>query len=588
MLIINRPLPQPKLLATSPEVAQLVGWDEKFLSSDAFLRFFSGDMNAMKIVHVDQHSNLEISKFQSWATPYALSIYGEEIYHNCPFKTGNGYGDGRAISVAEVCSSRTNSRLEFQLKGAGTTPFSRSADGRAVLRSSIREFLASEAMFHLGVSTTRALSLIVSETGMIERPWFSPQKQMSLDDIRLREYPPEFRKEIVKYANGQPDVLIQERMAIACRVAPSFLRVGHIELFARRYRKTLVDPSLSVEQTQRLKELKMIVFHMVFREYPRLLPESCDGVKSLNQTEFQSICLTMLKECSARICNLTAAWVRVGYCQGNFNSDNCLVGGRTMDYGPFGFIEKYEKTWNMWTGGGEKYSFRYQHLAGERNFFSLASSIALLFDDSGKHEVMTQIIPAHEHNANAAIEDIYRQKLGFTEWKSSHISLFQRLDDYLEATEADYTLFWRQLALIPERIASLPLTSSDLSTVLTKEIIFGPIRDVFYSSLTLAQETEWCSILREWINILLNEENCSSMELINRSIQMRTVSPKYVPREWMLVEAYKSAENWNLEPLKKLQELFKRPYDEQPEYEREFYRKMSTSHLDKGGLTCMT
>ena len=111
---------------------------------------------------------------QSWCTPYALSIYGQEMYQNCPFGNGNGYGDGRAVSIAEVlvptgttASSGASSgpgsgRWELQLKGGGTTPFCRGADGRAVLRSSVREFLVSEAMHALGVSTTRALSLVVS------------------------------------------------------------------------------------------------------------------------------------------------------------------------------------------------------------------------------------------------------------------------------------------------------------------------------------------------------------------------------------------------------------------------------------------
>ena len=183
------------MLAASPKVAQLAGWDENFLLSDAFLRFFAGDMNSMKIASLDSQSNLHINAFQSWATPYALSIYGEEMYRNCPFNNGNGYGDGRAISVAEICDLRTNVRYEFQLKGAGKTPFSRRADGRAVLRSSVREFLASEAMYHLGISTTRALSLIVSDSARIERPWF-PQKRLTLDEPRLRNYPPEFRKEV--------------------------------------------------------------------------------------------------------------------------------------------------------------------------------------------------------------------------------------------------------------------------------------------------------------------------------------------------------------------------------------------------------
>jgi uncharacterized protein YdiU (UPF0061 family) len=620
-LILNRVLPEPKLLLASPAVTQLVGWDQSFISSDAFVRFFSGDMEAMKLCSLDPTSNtLQIEKFQSWATPYALSIYGEEMYHNCPFKNGNGYGDGRAISIAEIYNPSTNTRLEFQLKGGGTTPFSRGADGRAVLRSSVREFLASEAMHYLGVETTRALSLIVSGTGFIERPWFSPQKQLSLNDSRLNHYPPELRREVVKYANSQPDVMIQERMTITCRVAASFLRVGHIELFARRYRQALASSSSHNEEVKkRHLELKLIVFHMLFREYPHLLPspsaasaspsaasaspsgspQVITSLESLENTvdsnQFQSICLEMLRECSRKICALTASWVRVGYCQGNFNSDNCLVSGRTMDYGPFGFIEKYEKNWNMWTGGGEKYSFRFQHLAGERNFFSLATSISLLFDESGKSEVRNVLIPSHKREAEVAIEQVYRQKLGFQHWESDHKALFQRLDDFMETTEADYTLFWRQLALIPERVASLsslpspcPISLTWTEELLSRDVLLEPLSNVFYSPLSLENERVWYEILRDWILLLLKEVNQIPTNLSNLSVAMRRVSPKYVPREWMLIEAYSAAEQWNLEPLQQLQTLFEHPYEEQPQFESKYYQKMSISQLDKGGVTCMT
>ena len=123
------------------------------------MKFFSGQQDA-------------IPGFTSWATPYALSIYGQKMIDNCPFKTGNGYGDGRAISIAEVLTA-SGERWELQLKGAGRTPWSRGGDGRAVLRSSIREFLAQEAMHYLGVSTTRGLTIVFSETETVQRPWFS-------------------------------------------------------------------------------------------------------------------------------------------------------------------------------------------------------------------------------------------------------------------------------------------------------------------------------------------------------------------------------------------------------------------------------
>jgi uncharacterized protein YdiU (UPF0061 family) len=134
------------------------------VGSDRFTRFFGGHLDAV-----------EGASFPSWATPYALSIYGQEYTSNCPFGTGNGYGDGRALSFGEVLiphgEDGAATRWELNFKGSGKTPFCRSGDGRAVLRSSVREFLASEALFHLNVSTTRALALVVSDTETARRVW---------------------------------------------------------------------------------------------------------------------------------------------------------------------------------------------------------------------------------------------------------------------------------------------------------------------------------------------------------------------------------------------------------------------------------
>ena len=154
-----------------------------------------------------------------WATGYALSIYGTEYTQQCPFGTGNGYGDGRAISVFEGLFN--GKRMEMQLKGGGPTPYCRGADGRAVLRSSVREFLAQEFMDALGIPTSRSFTLYVSKSEIVRRPWYSKGS---------------------KYF--EPDIMVDNQAAITTRVAPSFLRVGQIELFARRVRNNAHDEVL--------------------------------------------------------------------------------------------------------------------------------------------------------------------------------------------------------------------------------------------------------------------------------------------------------------------------------------------------------
>ncbi len=406
--------------------------------SEAFVKYFSGDVNGAfeeeeeeedtitnnhddddddEGVHVDAKRKIRQKEIQTWATPYALSIMGRRYTNNCPYGTGDGYGDGRAISVGEILVPRNNnpstndwnvadevdgmaiganhhrpppppppleslyphraSRYELQLKGAGQTPFCRGADGRAVLRSSIREFLASEAMHHLGISTTRALSLVVSEGpggDTSDRMWYSSSSSSSnasatsppplsgIDDPRLASYNDEQKREILRrlsMTKHDPDRLVQEKCAITTRVAPSFVRIGHLDLFARRVEKVRMQEdgglrdmmeydsqaSKIVKDTPQYKELKEMFWHACYREYYD------EAYAPYYETkDATSAALALMEGAMHRIANMVAGWIRVGFIQGNFNADNCLVGGRTMDYGPFGFIDVYVSVLTAPTG----------------------------------------------------------------------------------------------------------------------------------------------------------------------------------------------------------------------------------------------
>lgn len=163
--VLPTALPDPQYVIHSQTFFHELNLSESVASEGAFMAFFTGDPT----VAVNA-ANAGLARPQAlavgWASGYALSIYGQELYHNCPFKNGNGYGDGRAISVLEVLLPG-GQRWEFQLKGGGTTPYCRGADGRAVLRSSIREFLASEALAALGVPTSRG-QMSCYKSGQIE------------------------------------------------------------------------------------------------------------------------------------------------------------------------------------------------------------------------------------------------------------------------------------------------------------------------------------------------------------------------------------------------------------------------------------
>jgi len=361
------PLKNPKLVVHSPELSSELGFGIGEEENESFIKYFSGDVDGAfenidmsDIVDVDDSGMKSEKSIETWATPYALSIMGKRYTNNCPFGTGDGYGDGRAISVGEILVPKDGkkegdiieypksaSRYELQLKGAGQTPFCRGADGRAVLRSSIREFLASEAMHHLGISTTRALSLIVSEDGdTSNRPWYSDNNNArelpSMDDPRLARYDEKQRREIISQLAAQqksdPDMMVQEKNAITTRVASSFVRIGHLDLFARRVEMLSMKSkdNKDIKQTSQYQELEDMMWHACYREY-----YNTAYAPYYEKKDAKSAALALLDGAMNNIAKMVGGWIRVGFVQGNFNADNCLVGGRTMDYGPFGFLDIY-------------------------------------------------------------------------------------------------------------------------------------------------------------------------------------------------------------------------------------------------------
>lgn len=393
------PLPSPTLVAFSPDMARTLGLDPAECASGAFARLFSGDVSAVD------------ADVRSWATPYAVSVFGHPIPSPDPFGRGRAYGDGRAVTLGELVTP-SGEHWELQLKGAGTTPFSRNGDGRAVLRSSVREFLVSEAMHHLRVPTTRALSLVASGSEHARRMWYAPGD-------RGRDHP--------------PNTLVNERCAITCRAAPSFLRVGHLELHARRAARS---------EAGALEELEGLARYALRREF-----SGVDGGLPLRQQ-----LLEMVREFGRRQADLAVAWLRVGYVQGNMNSDNCLLSGRTMDYGPFGFVEAYDALWSPFTSDMErKFGFTRQPLAAQVNLMTLARALVPLFEREGGGLDELQAIVQEEYGSDLEhkMAEMRRQKLGLAEWDAGGADgLWTQLEQLMQRSGVDYTIFWRQLAQI--------------------------------------------------------------------------------------------------------------------------------------------
>ncbi len=500
-------IPAPEYIAHSKTLFNEMGLSHDLVLDEQFRRLFSGDIsvarNPMRPI--------------GWATGYALSIYGTEYIQQCPFGTGNGYGDGRAISVFEGLFK--GRRWEMQLKGGGPTPYCRGADGRAVLRSSVREFLVQEYMQALGVPTSRSLTLYVSRTEAVSRPWYSKNSR-----------------------SINPDILMNDHAAITTRVAPSFLRVGQLELFARRARSNAHQGALH--------ELEMIVRHLIERNYRQVIDPNLSFTDQL---------VELAHLFRKRLISLVANWIRVGYCQGNFNSDNCAAGGFTLDYGPFGFCELFDPRFQPWTGGGEHFSFFNQPVAAEANYQMFWAAIRPLITDRAEALArLDQIRDGFAVAMSQEIENMWTKKLGLRNYDATMVNELLQL---MILSKVDYTIFFRKLSHIPEQLTAL--------------------KESFYLPNSEQADAQWNSWLQRWRNRIK-----SYGEIKVTSTEMKRVNPKYTWREWLVEPAYKKAAQGDYSLVKELQAILSNPYDKQTStIEKRYDRLKPEKFFNVGGIS---
>ena len=501
------PITEPEYVTHSSTFFSELGLSDELAFNAKFRQVFSGDLSAAH----------EPMRQVGWATGYALSIYGTEYIQQCPFGTGNGYGDGRAISVFEGILN--GQRWEMQLKGGGSTPYCRGADGRAVLRSSVREFLAQEYMQALGVPTSRSLTLYVSKSETVNRPWYSQNSH-----------------------DTDPDILVENPVAISTRVAPSFLRVGQLELFSRRAR--------NATHPKALEELRMIVSHLIEREYKSSIDQ---------HLVFADQVVELAKQFRQRLTSLVANWLRVGYCQGNYNSDNCAAGGFTLDYGPFGFCEIFDPEFQPWTGGGEHFSFFNQPIAAEANYHMFWTAVRpLLAEDTEALEHLDQVRHGFAEEMQKQIQKMWTAKLGLTEYNPE---LLKRLMQLIIHSEVDYSIFFRELSHIPEDVSAL--------------------KKSFYGKTSQQLDEEWQAWLKSWRDLVVKDDNLAEI-----SARMKQTNPKYTWREWLVVPAYQQAIQGDYTLVRELQEVLSYPYDEQSkEVENKYYRLKTRAFFNVGGVS---
>ena len=458
----------PTLLHVSDEMQHTLDFSNEDIQSREFLEFVTGN------------SVLKNSK------PFAMCYAGHQFGN-----WAGQLGDGRAINLGEIKD------WAVQLKGSGPTPYSRTADGLAVLRSSVREYLCSEAMHHLGVPSTRALSL--SLTG----------------DKVLRD---------VMY-NGNP---AHEKGAIVSRVAKSFLRFGNFEIFSSR---------------NDIKNLKILTDYTIKSHFSHLGKPS------------KEVYLQFFQEVTNKTLEMIIHWQRVGFVHGVMNTDNMSILGLTIDYGPYGWLEGFDFGWTPNTTDKQHKRYRYgnQPTIGLWNLYQLANALYPLIEEGAPLE---KILEDYKSNFEKKSQDMMRAKLGLTSDKETDINIIQSLENNLQATETDMTIFFRTLSSFkkeqPEKGVEL-------------------IQDAFYTPDTIKG-----NVLNNWKQWFANyakrlEDETTSAD--ERQQQMNKVNPKYVLRNYMAQLAIDKADKGDTSLLEEMYLLLKEPYSEQPKFEHWFAKR---------------
>jgi uncharacterized protein YdiU (UPF0061 family) len=472
----------PKTLAWSPEVAELLGLHPDVCRSDAFARVFAGN-------HVP-----------AGADPFAMNYGGHQ------FGTWAGQlGDGRAIALGEVLD-RHGGHQTLQLKGAGTTPYSRSGDGRAVLRSSIREFLCSEAMHHLGIPTTRALSLVL--TG----------------DAVMRD---------VLY-DGHPR---PEPGAVVCRVAPSFTRFGTFQLPAARSDFDL---------------LRRLVEFTVGTDFPHLAGDLATNFADTLAAWFDEVC--------SRTAALVVDWMRVGFVHGVLNTDNMSITGLTIDYGPYGWLESFDPGWtpNTTDAGMRRYRYGAQPSVVHWNLLQLANALAGLTDDPGP---LQAAIDRYGTTYETGFRTMMAERLGWGPAPADAATdddLVARLFDVLTRTETDQVIFFRDLARVPV----------DPHGDVADDDLLAPLADAWYQPDEIAGDPAVRSAITGWLRAWGGRVARGGLSDEERRRRMDAVNPRFVLRNYLAQEAIDAAEQGDSSLVETLLDVLRRPYDEQPGRDR--------------------
>jgi uncharacterized protein YdiU (UPF0061 family) len=470
----------PRLIAYSREMAETIGIDPEALSGEPLVSVLGG--------------NGLLDGMQPYSANYGGHQFGQ---------WAGQLGDGRAITLGETINA-AGQRWELQLKGAGRTPYSRSADGRAVLRSSIREFLCSEAMYHLGVPTTRALSLVATGEQVLRDMFYDGRAKL-------------------------------EPGAIVCRVAPSFIRFGNFELPPSRGDMPL---------------LRQLVEFTIRRDFPELIDSrEVDHLQVAPTYEAidERVRAAWFGEVCVRTARMIGDWMRVGFVHGVMNTDNMSILGLTIDYGPYGWVDNFDPDWtpNTTDAGGRRYRFGHQPQVAYWNLTRLANALAPMFDSVDPlQDGLKRYV--EEYNSIARLQA--GAKLGLRDCRDEDIGLLESLHRLMVSAEVDMTIFFRRLADVDTACPSLDL-----------------LREAFYDE-TKMRDAEAAFV--EWLTRYSARVREDAMEPGARRAAMNAVNPKYVLRNYLAQQVIDRAEDGEEGGVVELLDVLRRPYDDQPGHER--------------------
>nr|XP_027092172.1 uncharacterized protein LOC113712772 [Coffea arabica] len=494
----------PQLVAWSESVAESLDLDSKEFERPDFAQIFSG------------------------ASPLVGGVSYAQCYGGHQFGMWAGQlGDGRAITLGELLNSKSE-RWELQLKGAGKTPYSRFADGLAVLRSSIREFLCSEAMYFLGIPTTRALCLVT--TG----------KFVTRD----------------MFYDGNPK---EEPGAIVCRVAQSFLRFGSYQIHASRGKedldivRTLADCTIKhhFPHLENMSKSESVSFKT---------GEEDNEVVDLTSNKYAAWAV----EVSERTASLIAKWQGVGFTHGVLNTDNMSVLGLTIDYGPFGFLDAFDPSYTPNTTDlpGRRYCFANQPDIALWNIaqFAMTLSSAKLITDKESNYVMERYGTKFMDDYQA----IMTQKLGLPKYNKQ---LLSKLLNNMAVDKVDYTNFFRLLS----NIKADPAIPEDELLIPLKAVLLDIGKE---------RKEAWTS----WVKFYIEELSSSGISDEERKASMNSVNPKYVLRNYLCQSAIDAAEMGDFEEVRRLLKVMERLFDEQPGMEK--YARLPPAWAYRPGV-CM-